>query len=295
MSRKRIAKLLDRYRVTSGEHFRLKHFDPGDTAPDLVDRKDADAMLAHSIAELAELQTQLYAQNRWSLLMVLQAMDTAGKDGTIKHVMTGVNPQGVDVASFKAPSATELEHDFLWRINAALPRRGNICIFNRSQYEDVLVVRVHPEILQHQHLPPERTGHKIWEHRLEDIANFERYLDRQGTVTVKFFLHISREEQKRRLLERLDDPAKHWKFDPNDLKERAYWDQYHEAFEQAIAATATKHAPWYVVPANHKWFAHLVVGEAVIHALKKLDLKQPPLTTERTEILNDAKQQLNEE
>jgi len=295
MSRKRIAKLLDRYRVTSGEGFRLKHYDPDDTAPDLVEHKHAGALLAHSIAEIADLQAQLYAQNRWSLLMVLQAMDTAGKDGTIKHVLTGVNPQGVDVTSFKAPGATELEHDYLWRVNAALPKRGRIGIFNRSHYEEVLVARVHPEIIQHQNLPPERTGPKFWQHRLEDIANFERYLDRQGIVPVKFFLHISRDEQKRRLLDRLDDPAKHWKFDPNDMKERAYWDQYQVAFEQAIGATATKHAPWYVVPADHKWFAHLVVGEAVIQTLRNLDLTLPPLTPDRAALLSASREQLNEE
>ena len=295
MPRKRIAKLLDRYRVTSGEGFKLKHYDPGDTAPDLVDHEESEALLAHSIVELARLQSQLYAQNRWAVLCVLQAMDTAGKDGTIKHVMTGVNPQGVDVTSFKAPSATELDHDFLWRNNAALPKRGTIGIFNRSHYEEVLVARVHPEIIERQHLPKQRMGHKFWQHRMEDIANFERYLDRQGIVTVKFFLRISRDEQKRRLLERLDDQAKHWKFDPNDMKERAHWDEYHTAFEEAIGATAAKHAPWYVVPADHKWFAHLVVGEAIIHALKKLDLDLPPATPEREEQLAAARKQLEGE
>jgi PPK2 family polyphosphate:nucleotide phosphotransferase len=295
MSRKRITQLLDRYRVTSGKGFKLKDYDPGDTAPDLIDHTESEALLAHSVAEIASLQARLYAQNRWGVLCVLQAMDTAGKDGTIKHVMTGVNPQGVDVTSFKAPSSTELNHDFLWRINAALPKRGSIGIFNRSHYEEVLVARVHPEILEHQHLPSERVGKNIWQQRLEDIASFERYLDRQGIVTVKIFLRISRDEQKRRLLERLQDPAKHWKFDPKDMKERAHWDEYHQAFGEAIKATATKHSPWYVVPANHKWFAHLVVGEAVIHALKKLDLEMPPIDRERASILDAARQQLEAE
>jgi len=294
MARKRIAKLLDRYRVTSGKGFKLKNYDPANTAPDLIKHQDADAMLERSVTEIGDLQAKLFAQNRWALLCVLQAMDTAGKDGTVKHVMTGVNPQGVEVSSFKGPSATELEHDFLWRISAALPRRGTIGIFNRSYYEEVLVARVHPEILQNQRLPPERTGHKIWQHRLEDINNFESYLCRQGIVTVKFFLHLSKDEQRRRLLARLDDPDKHWKFDINDLKERAFWDEYQTCFEQAIAATATKQAPWYVVPADNKWFAHLVVGEAIIHALKQLDLDLPPPSAERVKTLDAARKQLED-
>ncbi len=295
MSRKAIKKLLERYRVTSGDGFRLKDFDPGDSGGDLIKHDDAESMLAASTTEIAGLQEKLYAQDRWGLVLVLQAIDTAGKDGTIKHVMTGVNPQGVDVTSFKSPSSSELDHDFLWRVNAALPERGHIGIFNRSHYEEVLVTRVHPEIIEHQRLPKERRGHKFWQHRLEDIANFERYLDRQGFLTVKIFLHLSRDEQKRRLLERLEDPAKHWKFEINDLHERQYWNQYQDAFEHAIKATATKHAPWYVVPADHKWFAHLIVGEAVIHALKQLDLEMPPPDHERLKALKEARKALEDE
>ena len=295
MPHKRITRLLDRFRITDGRNFRLKDFDPGDTAPDLIDHIDAEALLARSVTHIAEMQSRLYAQNSWAVLCVLQAMDTAGKDGTIKHVMSGVNPQGVEVTSFKTPSSTELSHDFLWRVSAALPRRGSIAIFNRSHYEEVLVARVHPEILQQQHLPPQRIDRKIWKHRLEDIARFEEYLDRQGTITIKFFLHISRNEQKRRLQERLNDPAKHWKFDPNDMKERDYWDDYQDAFEAAIKATASKHAPWYVVPADHKWFAHLIVGEALIHTLEKLNLDLPAETAERKAMLDQARKSLNAE
>jgi len=295
MAKKRIAKLLDRYRVTAGHGFKLKDHDPGDTASDLVRHDEANELLAHGIDEIGDLQAKLYAQNRWGVLCVLQAMDTAGKDGTIKHVMTGVNPQGIEVTSFKAPSSTEASHDFLWRIAAALPRRGIIGVFNRSHYEEVLITRVHPEILQAQHLPAERQGHKFWRHRLEDIANFENYLDRQGIVTVKFFLHLSRDEQKRRLLARLDDTGKQWKFDPNDMKERGFWDDYQKAFEEAIIGTATKHAPWYVVPADNKWFAHLVVGEAIIDALKKLNFDLPPENAECTAMLVAARKQLDGE
>lgn len=295
MSGKRMRKLLDRYRVTSGDDFRLSDFDPGDTASDLIHHEEADAMLEKSVATISELQAQLFAQNRWGVIMVLQALDTAGKDGTIKHVMTGINPQGVDVTSFKGPSSTELDHDYLWRVNASLPKRGHIGIFNRSHYEEVLVARVHPEIIDRQHLPKERITHKFWEHRLEDIAHFERYLDRQGFVTFKVFLHLSRNEQKRRLLERLDDPGKHWKFDINDLHERQYWNHYQDAFEKAIKGTACKHAPWYVVPADHKWFAHLVVGEAMIHTLRQLDLKMPPLDHDRLKTIQDARESLEHE
>jgi len=274
----RIEKFVEPYRVTKGKGFRLKDIDPGDTRKRKSDQKDeAKEVLAQGVEWLAEEQDKLYAQDRWSVLLVFQAMDAAGKDGTIKHVMSGVNPQGCQVYSFKAPSPEELDHDFLWRTTKCLPERGRIGIFNRSYYEEVLVVRVHQAILARQRLPPELVTKRIWDERLEDIAAFERYLARNGTVILKFFLHVSRKEQKERFMERLDQPEKNWKFAAGDVHERRYWDDYMAAYEDAIRATAAKHAPWYVVPADNKWFTRMVVAAAIVEALEKLDLEYPKI------------------
>ena len=291
----KIAGLLKRYRVADGDAFRLNDHDPADTGGLELDPDAARDLLARDVARLADLQAKLYAQNSWSLLCVFQAMDAAGKDGTIKHVMSGVNPQGVQVSAFKAPGPEALAHDFLWRVVRELPERGRIGIFNRSHYEEVLVVRVHPELLQRQRLPDAVQGKHFWRDRLTDIAAFERYLTRQGTVVQKFFLHVSREEQRRRLLARLDEPDKNWKFSADDLRERARWDEYMDAYERAIAATAAPHAPWYVVPADHKWFAHLVVVAAMIEALHGLDLHFPELTEAQRAALQEVRQQLETE
>ena len=295
LSDKELCKLLDRYRVTDGKGFSLKDWDPSDTAGRLVDKAHAAALLNGGVEHLAGLQEKLYAQDRWSVLCVFQAMDAAGKDGTIKHVLSGVNPQGVTVTSFKAPSPEELKHDFLWRAAKALPERGRIGIFNRSHYEETLVVRVHPELLEKQHLPPEVNGKKIWDRRLGAIAGFERYLADQGTVILKFFLHISKDEQKRRFLERLDDKAKNWKFSTADLRERAYWDDYQHVYEKTIAATAAPHAPWFVVPSDNKWFTRLVVVCAIVDALDRLDLRPRDLTTDETAALAAARTRLMDE
>ena len=268
--------LLKRHRVTGARHFRLSDHDPADRDGLPVDEEAGRALLAEGVERLAALQADLYADGRWALLALFQAMDAGGKDGTIKHVMSGVNPQGVTVASFKQPGPVELAHDFLWRISAALPRRGQIGIHNRSHYEEVLVTRVHAELLDRQRLTAAKHGHKFWKHRYRDIRNFEAYLGRQGTVVLKFFLHVSKDEQRRRFLARLDDPDKTWKFSAADLAERQHWDSYQDAYEDAIAATATADAPWFVVPADRKWYAHLVVVEALIHALERLDLSRPP-------------------
>ena len=275
MNGKQIRKLLERTRLESGRGFRLRDHDPDDTAPKVVREAEAEALLAASVERLSELQTLLYAQSTWSLLCVFQAMDAAGKDGTIKHVMSGVNPQGVHVYSFKAPSSDELDHDFLWRVNRELPKRGHIGIFNRSHYEEVLVTRVHPNLIDNQDLPPALRGKHFWRDRLADIANWETYLARQGTVVLKFFLNISRAEQKKRFLDRIDTPEKHWKFRPEDVAERAHWDAYMDAYEAAITATATPEAPWFVVPADSKWFARLVVVSAMIDALERMNLEAP--------------------
>ena len=295
MSFKQSQKLLDRYRITDGEKFRLKDHDPGDAAADLVDHRDSEALLQQGVQRLSDLQALLYAQQSWSLLSVFQAMDAAGKDGTIKHVMTGVNPQGVEVTSFKVPGPEALEHDFLWRVTLRLPRRGSIGIFNRSHYEEVLVARVHPDILERQRLPESLVTQKIWDHRLQDIAAFERHLARQGTIILKFFLNVSRQEQKRRFIERLDQPEKNWKFSGADVAERERWDDYMTAYEAAIAATASEHAPWFVVPADHKWFTRLVVVEAMVEALDALNLKPPVLSPAEQERLKEAKLQLDAE
>jgi PPK2 family polyphosphate:nucleotide phosphotransferase len=295
LTRGQTRKMLDRFRVTSGKGFRLKDHDPADTMGHLLSKPQAEAMLAHDVHRLAALQEKLYAQNEWAMLCVLQAMDAAGKDGTIKHVMSGVNPQGVRVTSFKAPGPEELAHDFLWRANRALPERGHIGIFNRSHYEEVLVVRVHPEVLERQHLPDEVLGKRMWDQRLEAIAAFERYLTRQGMVVLKFFLNVSRREQKRRFLERLEEKDKHWKFSTGDLAERAFWNDYQHAYEEAIAATATPHAPWFVVPADNKWFTRLIVVAAMIEALEALDLTLPALRPDQEAALEAARKKLESE
>ncbi|MGH8680474.1 MAG: polyphosphate kinase 2 family protein [Burkholderiales bacterium] len=276
--KKRWEDLVARYRVTKGKKFRLEDYDPGDTCGMKSESKqEAKALLQGGVELLAEYQDKLYAQDRWAVLLIFQAMDAAGKDGTIKHVMSGVNPQGCEVYSFKQPSNEELDHDFLWRCVPCLPNRGHIGIFNRSYYEEVLVVRVHPEFLAAQKLPPELVTRRIWEERYADIGNFERYLSRQGTVIRKFFLHVSKEEQQKRFLERLDEPEKHWKFSAADVKERRYWDDYMAAYERMIRATATPHAPWYVVPADNKWFTRLVVAAAVVTTMDELDLGYPKI------------------
>jgi PPK2 family polyphosphate:nucleotide phosphotransferase len=295
MTRKELTKLLDRYRVTDGKGFRLKHHDPDDTGGALVDKAQSETFLAAGVARLAELQPLLYAQDSWAMLCVFQAMDAAGKDGTIKHVMSGVNPQGVQVVSFKQPGPEELEHDFLWRVSQRLPARGDIGVFNRSHYEEVLVVRVHPELLDRQRLPAAVNGKKVFDHRLQDIAAFERYLHRQGTVVRKFFLHLSQAEQKRRFLARLDTPDKNWKFSAGDIAERAHWDDYMSAYEEAIAATATPNAPWFVVPADHKWFSRMIVVEAMIEALEGLELHAPVPTDADRAKLAEARLKLESE
>ncbi len=268
--------LIRPYRIAKGKRFRLKDIDPADTRGLKSEEKaEAQALLASGVEWLAEEQEKLYAQDRWGVLLVFQAMDAAGKDSTIKHVMSGVNPQGVQVTSFKAPSAEELDHDFLWRCARALPERGRIGIFNRSYYEEVLVVRVHQALLARQQLPPEGVTKDIWRERFEAIRNFEQYLARNGYLVLKFFLHVSRGEQKKRFLERLDRPEKHWKFSSADVHERGYWNDYMNAYEDMIRHTAAGHAPWYVVPADNKWFTRLAVAAAIVHGIERLDLRFP--------------------
>jgi PPK2 family polyphosphate:nucleotide phosphotransferase len=262
------------YRVTNGKKFRLKDVDPGDTGG-LEDKEKAQKWLKKGVSALCDLQEKLYAQDKWGVLLIFQAMDAAGKDGAIKHVMSGINPQGVQVFSFKAPSTEELDHDFLWRTAKSLPERGRIGVFNRSYYEEVLVVRVHPEFLQAEKLPPAVVGKNLWKERCDDIAAHERYLRRNGIAVLKFFLHVSKKEQKKRFLERLSMPEKNWKFSTNDVKEREHWDEYMEAYEYAVQRTAAPHAPWYVVPADNKWFTRLVVASATIEALEDLNLRFP--------------------
>jgi len=292
----KIEKMLKRYRIEDGKGFRLKDHDPEETHGLESELKpQSKKLLANGVAELSRLQDVLAAQDRWGLLVILQAMDAAGKDGTIKHVMSGVNPQGVQVTSFKVPTAEELSHGYLWRTNQHSPGRGKIGIFNRSYYEEVLVVRVHREALENEKLPEELVTKRIWEERYEDIRNCERYLTRNGIAVVKFFLHISKKEQKRRFLERLDTPEKNWKFSEADVRERAHWDAYQEAYEDAIRETASEHAPWYVVPADHKWFARLVVAQALVDVLKKMDLKYPKISGAQMKALARARKQLEGE
>jgi PPK2 family polyphosphate:nucleotide phosphotransferase len=292
----RIDRLVSPYRVTKGKRFRLKDIDPGDTAGHGSEEKPrARELLARGVQWLSEEQDKFYADDRHSMLLVFQAMDAAGKDGTIRHVMSGVNPAGCQVFSFKQPSMEELDHDFMWRYQKCLPERGRIGIFNRSYYEEVLVVRVHRELLERQKVPRDLVTGDVWKERLEDIAAFERYLSRQGTVILKFFLHVSRGEQKRRFLERLDMPEKNWKFSPDDVKERGYWDAYMEAYEDAIRRTASNEAPWYVIPSDNKWFTRLVVAAVIVEAFWKLELAYPRVDEAKRKELALAREALTNE
>jgi len=289
---KKARELAKPFRVTD-DNFRLNNVDPGDTLQFASEDKPREKeALAMGISLMAELQERLYAQGRWAVLLIFQAMDAAGKDGAIKHVMSGVNPQGCQVFSFKSPTSEELNHDYLWRCLKCLPERGRIGIFNRSYYEETLVVRVHPEILANQRLPPALVTKDIWKERFQDIRGFERYLARNGVAILKFFLHVSKEEQKKRFLERIEEPEKNWKFSESDVKEREHWDDYMEAYEDMIRNTATKAAPWYVVPADNKWFARIVVAAAVIDALDSLDLKYPKADDRKLKELAAAKRAL---
>jgi len=281
------------FKVTDGDGFRLKDFDPADTLDfGSEDKPRSKELLALGVEALADLQDRLYAQDRWAVLLVFQAMDAAGKDGTIKHVMSGINPQGCSVVSFKSPSAEDLDHDYLWRCMKNLPERGRIGIFNRSYYEETLAVRVHPEFLASQKLPSEVVTKHIWKERFQDIRSFERYLTRNGVVIRKFFLNVSKKEQRRRFLERVDEPKKNWKFSANDAKERAFWDDYMAAYEDTIRHTASKEAPWYVVPADNKWFTRVVVAAAVIDTLASLGLRYPKVTKAKLRELAAAKRGL---
>jgi PPK2 family polyphosphate:nucleotide phosphotransferase len=282
------AKLAKPYRVDDGKKFRLKDFDPGDTGH-LKSKEQAQELLEQGIASMITLQDKLYAQQCWSVLLMFQAMDAAGKDGAVKHVMSGVNPQGCQVYSFKVPSAEELDHDFLWRSMRCLPERGKIGIFNRSYYEEVLVVRVHPEVLKNERIPSSLVGKNIWEERFEDINALERYLSRNGALIRKFFLNLSKKEQKRRFLDRLDQPAKNWKFSAADLRERERWNDYMNAYEDMIVHTATEHAPWYVIPADNKWFTRTVVAAAIVDALEGLNLAYPKVDAQKKTELRAAR------
>jgi len=283
---RKVERLIAPFRITDGRSFRLHDIDPGDTRG-LTDGREARALLERGVERLAKLQQRLYAADCWSLLLVFQAMDAAGKDGAIAHVMSGINPQGCQVYSFKAPSAEELDHDFLWRTARCLPEGGRIGIFNRSYYEEVLVVRVHPELLAAQRLP-EAAGPKLWKHRFDSIVDHERHLTRNGTRVLKFFLHVSKKEQKRRFLDRLEQPEKNWKFSLGDVRERGLWREYMDAYEDMIRHTATPEAPWFVVPADHKWFARLVVSAAIVDAMKKLDLRFPTVDRAQKKTLKAA-------
>ena len=293
MKAKRVHEFIEQYVVESGEDFRLKDHDPGDTH-DLKsgDKPEAKRFTEEGIALLSDMQDKLYAQSNWGLLLIFQAMDAAGKDSTIKHVMSGVNPQGVEVHSFKEPSTEEVAHDFLWRTNRCLPARGKIGIFNRSYYEEVLVVRVHPELLEKERIPDELRRDQFWKSRYEDINAFERYLTRNGVAIRKFFLNVSRKEQKRRFLERLDNPKKNWKCSPADIQERKYWDDYQLAYEKMIRNTASEHAPWVVVPADNKWFTRLLVVATVVDALSEMNLEYPKLSEEKMGELRAVRKEL---
>jgi len=291
----RLGKVVDPFRITKGKRFRLSDIDPGDTRGLKIDKGEAADLLRRGIEWLAQEQELLYAKDRWSLLLVFQAMDAAGKDGTIRHVMSGVNPQGCQVFSFKQPSSEDLDHDFMWRYHKCLPERGRIGIFNRSYYEEVLVVRVHEEILQRQKLPSPLVGKRIWQERLADIAQFEDYLSRQGVVIRKFFLHVSKEEQRLRFLKRLSEADKHWKFSAADVRERGYWDDYMHAYEDAIRATASERAPWFVVPADNRWFTRLVVAATIVETLEMLDLEFPAVDASKKKELAKARATLARE
>ncbi len=289
----RITDLIKPYRFAKARKFRLEDVDPSDTGTLKSESRDeAQALLKRELERLSELQEKLYAQNHWAVLLVFQAMDAAGKDSTIKHVMSGVNPQGCQVYSFKAPSGEELDHDFMWRTSRLLPERGRIGIFNRSYYEEVLVVRVHQELVVKQHLPPKLVTKRMWRERFEDISNFETYLARNGVAICKFFLHVSKEEQKKRFLERIDKPEKNWKFEGGDVTERRHWNEYMDAYEDIIRRTAAPHAPWYVVPADNKWYTRLVVAGAVIDTLNRLDLAFPKVDATRRKALRAARNAL---
>jgi PPK2 family polyphosphate:nucleotide phosphotransferase len=299
MPKNEILRQLDKYvqpfLITTGKGFRLKDFDPRDTRGLKVDKGEAAELLKRGVEWLAKEQDLLYAESRWSLLLIFQAMDAAGKDSTIKHVMSGLNPQGCQVFSFKQPSEEELDHDFLWRHVKCLPQRGRIGIFNRSYYEEVLVIRVHPALLEAQRLPAPCVSKNIWDERLTDIASFESFLSRQGTVVLKFFLNLSREEQKKRFLDRLDKPEKHWKFAMSDVRERGYWSDYMRAYEEAIRATASRQAPWFVVPADNKWFTRLVVAAAIVEAVEELHLAYPRVGAQKTKELRAIRAMLARE
>ncbi|MFI5351921.1 MAG: polyphosphate kinase 2 family protein [Candidatus Binatales bacterium] len=286
--------LINPFRIDDGSGFRLKDHDPRATAH-LKSSKHAEEFLARGITKLSALQEKLYAQDSWALLVIFQAMDAAGKDSAIKHVMSGVNPQGCEVFSFKQPSSDDLEHDFLWRTSCRLPERGRIGIFNRSYYEEVLVVRVHKELLENERLPKQLVTKDIWKERFENINAFERHLTRNGIVMLKFFLNVSKQEQKKRFLDRLEMPAKSWKFSVSDVKERERWDEYMEAYEDLIRHTATRHAPWYVVPADHKWFTRIVVAEAIVSALEDLKLELPKIDSAKRKELKAARAALEAE
>lgn len=289
------AGLANRYKVTDGRKFRLSDYDPRDDGGLGINKGEAKERLEQDIKSLSDLQERLYAQDRWSVLLIFQAMDAAGKDSAIEHVMSGINPQGCQVHSFKTPTAIELDHDFMWRTSCALPERGRIGVFNRSYYEEVLIVRVHPEILGKQRLPQPLVTKNIWEERFEDIRNFERYLARNGTLILKFFLNVSKEEQKKRFLERIDQPEKRWKFNAGDVTERMLWDKYMNAYEGAIRNTADEHAPWYVVPADKKWYTRLVVAAAIDEAMQGLDLQFPKADGAGLEELKRAREILMQE
>jgi PPK2 family polyphosphate:nucleotide phosphotransferase len=295
-------KIIDLFRVNPGEKLRIKDFDTGwagtkemrELGEDELKQR-ARVMLDQNRRELAEAQELLWASDTYSLLVILQAMDAAGKDGTIKHVMSGVNPQGVEVHSFKKPSDEELDHTFLWRCMTRLPQRGRIGIFNRSYYEEVLVVRVHKDLIERQKLPPQKFDQPFWQARYDDINNFEQHLHRNGTIVLKFFLNISKHEQKKRFLDRINEPKKHWKFSARDVAERAYWDQYMEAFEDAINATATRWAPWYVIPADHKWVARTLVADILVRTVEKLDLRYPEVSPDARSAIEEARLMLEAE
>src|SRR5881398_847004 len=288
---KEASRIVEKYCIIKGEKFLLKDYDPADTNG-VKSKKHAESILQRRVGLLSDMQEKLYAQDRWALLLIFQAMDAAGKDGAIKHVMSGVNPQGCDVHAFKAPSNEELDHDYLWRTHKCIPSRGKIGIFNRSYYEEVLVVRVHTTFLRAQKLPDDLISKHIWDQRFEDINAFERYLTRNGVVVRKFFLHVSRKEQKKRFLERLEDSKKNWKFSMADVQERAFWKDSQRAYEEMIQRTATKHAPWYVVPADNKWFTRVVVAAAVIDTLADLDLEYPEVGENKLKELGTAKKKL---
>lgn len=288
------SKLIEPYRIEYGKKFRLKDHDPAATQG-LDLKEEANAFLQQDVKRLSDMQAKLYAQDRWALLLLFQAMDSAGKDSAIRHVMSGVNPQGCQVYSFKKPSVEELSHDFLWRASQRLPSRGRIGIFNRSYYEETLVVRVHPPLLREERIPPPLVSKRIWGERFEDINAFERHLERNGTLVCKFFLHVSKEEQRRRFLARIDDPAKNWKFSEDDVREREHWEEYMGAYQDMIRQTATRRAPWYVIPADHKWFAWMVVASIIIDTLESLKLSFPKVDAEKKKELDAARKLLVEE